>query len=216
MFIVISTLVIIFVVLVINEFLWREEVLSGEAARKLVHILIGAWAAFWPLYMTWSEVQIIGAIAVAAFVFMRFTPFFKSVFDVERRSWGDIGGPAAIVILATLEPSEWVFVAAILHIALADGFAALLGSKYGKKSQYKVIGNTKSLVGTAVFWLISFAILVTGAAFAETGLSGLSVSLLAWTSAGAAYLENISPFGLDNLTVPLLIVLILEPLQFVF
>lgn len=212
---VLLTLVAIFLLLLLNEYLWREKILRGEAARKFMHILIGVWGAFWPFYMTWGQIRVIGLIAVMFILFMRLTPYFKSVFDVGRRTWGDVIGPATIVLLTLFEPSVWVFTAAVLHIAVADGFAAVAGSKYGKKNQYKIIGNTKSLVGTSVFWVISLSILTAGATLSQVGLQGLTLPLLVWVSAGAAYLENISPFGFDNLLVPMFIFAVLEPLQLV-
>ena len=210
---VLLTLVGIFLVLLLNEYLWRAKILHGEAARKFMHILIGVWGAFWPFYMSWGQIRTIGLVAMGFILFMRLTPYFKSVFDVSRRTWGDVIGPATIVLLTLFEPSVWVFTAAVLHIALADGFAAIAGTKYGKKNQYKIIGNTKSLVGTTVFWIISFSILAAGAMLSQVGLHGLTLPILLWLSAGAAYLENVSPMGFDNLLVPMLIFAVLEPLQ---
>lgn len=212
---VLLTLVSIFLILLLNEYLWRAKLLRGEAARKFMHILIGVWGAFWPFYMSWGEIRIIGLTAVGFILIMRLTPYFKSVFDVSRKTWGDVIGPGTIVLLTLFEPSVWVYTAAVLHIALADGFAAIAGTKYGKKNQYRIIGNTKSLVGTAVFWMISFGILAAGATFSQVGLQGLTLPLLVWVSAGAAYLENISPYGFDNFFVPMLIFAVLEPLQLV-
>lgn len=207
------TLFIIFLTLVLNEYLWRKKLLHGEAARKFVHILIGMWGAFWPFYLEWAEIVFICALAVAFFGIMRIVPYFKSFYDIKRKSYGDIIGPATIGLLALIQPSVWVFTAAVLHIALADGFAAVIGTKYGWRRQYKILGNIKSIIGTAVFWTVSLGILASGAILAEPGLNGLSLFVLLWLSAGAAYLENISPFGLDNLFVPLLIVAVLQPLQ---
>jgi phytol kinase len=210
---VVSTLAIILMVLLINEHLWRKKIIRGEAARKFIHILTGVFVAFWPLYLSWAQIKFLALGAVLFFLAARYTRVFHGIYEVKRRSWGDLIGPGTIVVLAWLEPSVWVFTAAVLHIALADGFAAVIGAKYGRTRLHKIFGNTKSLVGTLTFWLISFAILFAGANFSDIGLTGLTLPLLLWLSAGAAYVENIAPYGFDNFLVPMLIYVVLEPLQ---
>lgn len=216
MFGIVSTLSAVFLVLVLNELLWRKKILKGESARKFIHIIIGIYGAFWPFYLSWQDIQIIGVVALVFILFMRLSGFFNSVYQIKRRSWGDLIGPGTIVLLALLEPSVWVFTAAVLHIALADGFAALVGEKYGQNSRYKILGNTKSVFGTVTFWITSFIILSAGATLATPGLSGLSLPILLGLSATAAYLENISPYGFDNFAVPMLIYLVLQPLQIIY
>lgn len=210
---VLLTLGVIFLILLLNEYLWRTKILRGEAARKFLHILTGAYVAFWPLYLSWVEIQILALGAILFFMLARFTKFLSSIYAVKRRSWGDLAGPATILILAMLEPSIWVFTAAVLHIAVADGFAALIGNKYGHAKLHRIFGNKKSLIGSLTFWGVSFTILFAGANISDIGLAGLTVPMLIWLSAGAAYLENITPYGFDNLIVPLLIYAVLQPLQ---
>ncbi len=213
---VVATLVIIFFVLLLNEYLWKKSILKGEASRKFIHIIIGVYGAFWPLYLSWVEIQIIALMALLFIILIRLKGLFNSVYAIKRKSWGDMIGPATIIILSLLQPAEWIFAAAVLHIALADGLAAVLGEKYGKKSRYKIVGNTKSVVGTLTFWIVSVIILVFTVILAPSGLSGLSLPILVWLSAGAAYLENISPYGFDNFLVPMLIYAALQPLQLIY
>lgn len=213
MFSIALSLAGIFAVLLANEYLWRKKALKGETARKFLHIIIGSFVAFWPLYMDWLAIQVLALAATIFFLIMRYTRFFRGVYEVKRRSWGDLIGPATIVVLALLEPSPTVFAAAVLHISLADGFAAVIGSTYGTRSKYKILWNTKSITGTITFWLASFSILVWGMVLNPGEFGDLALPVLLWLPLMTAFLENISPYGFDNLFVPLLVAVILQYLQ---
>jgi len=215
MFTVLSTLVIIFAVLLVNEYLWMSKRLKGEAARKFVHILIGVWGAFWPFYMDWEAIQIISLLSVIFFLSMRLAPWFQSLYDVKRKSFGDVIAPATIGLLTLVEPNKWIFAAAILHIALADGFAALSGSRFGNNNRYVIFGNTKSVVGSITFWAASFMIIAGALILSPISFTETAIPLLLWLPLAATLLENICPYGLDNLGVPLLIVAVLGSLQVV-
>ena len=210
-----STLSIVFLVLIINEYLWKRHILRGETSRKFLHISIGTFGAFWPFYMTWNEITFIAFCAVLFIVFIRNSKTFKSFYSVGRKSWGDLIAPATIGILATIEPSKLVFTAAVLHIALADGLAAVVGTKYGKNNSYKVLWNKKSVVGTLTFIIMSFNILIWIYVRGSIGFTPITLPALLLIPFVTAYIENIAPWGSDNLFVPLTVVALLGLLQIV-
>jgi phytol kinase len=216
MILVVGILFLIYGLLVLNEILWRKKIIHGELARKPMHIIVGTFGAFWPFFMSWNQIAIISFVSVLATLFIRKSGKFKSVYDINRHSWGDLIGPTTIGAIALLEPSKWVFVAAVLHIALADGLAALIGARYGKNNKYKVFGHTKSVAGTLAFWVVSFSILAWLVAFGPLEFNGLSLAIILWLPLVAAAFENMSPFGSDNFFVPVLIVGVLGYTQFVF
>ena len=109
--------------------------------------------------------------------------------------------------LTLLTESAAVYAAAMLHLSVADGLAALIGRGFGRRTSYKVFGHTKSLVGSGAFFLTSLAIL--------TGFSLLAPADLAWWAVvggaiGATILENIGVMGSDNILVPAFIVAMLR------
>ena len=212
---IVATLAIIAAVLITSEILWQRKILKGEAARKLIHIMIGVWGAFWPFYMTWQEIRIIVAVSIVSILYMRFTKSFRSIYDIGRRSLGDLIAPATIGLITFVEPNEWIYAAAVLHIALADGFAALSGSRFGNGNRYKIFGNTKSVVGSVTFWAASFLIIAAGLIFSPISFTQTAIPLLLWLPVAATIIENICPYGLDNLGVPLLVVAVLGSLQVV-
>lgn len=212
MIIIVGACAFVFSILLLNEWLWQNKIIKGELARKFMHISIGTFGAFWPFFMSWHQVRVIALISVLFIILIRTFKIFGSVYDIERKSWGDLIGPVTIGLLAVIEPSTWIFTAAVLHIALADGLAAVIGSKFGKKNSYKIFWNKKSIAGTLTFWIVSFSILAWVLILNPLEFSGLTMTTLLWLPLLAASVENISPFGSDNFFVPLLIFTVLSPL----
>ena len=206
----------VFFILLLNEWLWRKQIVKGEFARKFMHIIAGTFCAFGPFFMSWHQLRVVMLVSIFFIILMRILRVFKSIYDIKRRTWGDLIGPITIWMLAVIEPQKWVFVAAVLHIALADGFAAVIGCKYGKKNSYKVLWSKKSVVGTLAFWATSFSILTWIFILSPPEFSGFTLTVLLWLPIMAALVENLSPFGSDNFFVPIFIITILSPLQFAF
>ena len=189
-------------VLLTNEYLWEKKLVRGEASRKLAHILIGSFIAAWPIYMSWHEIRIALVAAFLSAVIVRKLVLFRSIFDVKRRSYGDIAAPLIIIIAAILEPTKTIFAVAVLHVAFADGMAALIGSRFGRKTAYNIMKQKKTLVGTATFYICSMIIMTTAAIFKPTidvPTIGMYIGVIPVL---ATLIENISPNGLDNVFVP--------------
>lgn len=202
--------------LIFAEVLWRKKHIKGETARKFVHIIVGVLLAFWPFFVNWSTVQIACFIAVGLIALMHLTKIFKSVYDINRRSWGDMIGPATVGLIALLEPNKSIFAAAILNLALADGLAALIGTKYGKGHRYKILKQVKSVVGTLTFFVISLFITAWVILFSHAGFSQTAWPVIIILPIMATILENFSPYGTDNFFIPLLVVGVLQALQFIY
>lgn len=207
------SLVFIFAVLVLAEWLRRAKLLRGEKLRKLIHVIVGSFVAIWPFFMSFTTIQALSLAMLTVVMVSRAKNIFPAVHDVQRKTWGELFFPFSIAAAAFLTDSPWVFMAAILHMGLADGFAAIVGNIYSKKGYgYQVFGHVKTLAGTAVFVVISIAITAVTMLFGF----GLDVSII-WPlvialSVATAAVENIAPYGLDNLFVTLLVVLVLNTL----
>jgi phytol kinase len=132
---------------------------------------------------------------------------FKAINDVKRKTWGDVLYALGIGLTATLTRDPWIFAVAILFMSLSDGMAGLVGVHYGKKSQYTVFGNKKSIAGTLAFILCSFAILIGIQTVHTLEISPLMFVILPFM---AAALENLGSLGSDNILIPVLVVLALS------
>lgn len=197
----------VFALLVISERLNFSGTHTGELRRKFTHITVGIFAASWPWLISWHSIQILGLIMAAMVYVNREFDIFRFNKGLRRETYGDYFFALAITACALLSTNKVFFALAILHLALADGVAAVAGRKYGTKMKYKVFSQTKTVIGTMSFWFISLAIIGTGTLFAQDviGLNGYRV-LITFAPPVLAAIENLSPQGFDNLLIPVAVI----------
>lgn len=198
-----ATLVGWAVVVLVAELLWWKKILQGEYARKLVHILLSLSIALLPFYLTWNEMFLIAGVGLLALMVIRTTKMFSGMYDIERKSWGDFLGPLAIALVALTEPSKLLFAAVVLHIGLADGLAAIIGTRFGRNNRYRVFGYYKSIVGTVTFFVAS--LLITSGLILAGDIGPLStvITLLLLLPSVTTLAENIGIYGVDNALIAL-------------
>lgn len=186
-------------ILILSEILWKTRGVRGELARKFVHILSGSTIAFLPFIISYNWVAILGVGFIVANIINRRTPIFHAIHSVKRKSVGDILFGLTVVLLALIRPDKWLFAGAVLQVAVADGLAAVVGTK-AKKGKYEIFGYKKTMAGTLTF--ISFSAFISAFIVGVGGysVSSLVIVLMAFTLAGT---ENISGKGSDNITLPL-------------
>ncbi len=206
---VLLTIGAVMAVMLMSEFGWRRGWLKGELGRKFVHIAIGTFVAFWPFFLDWNEIRLLSLGAFTGVVLSQWLGLFRAVRSVQRPTYGEVFFALAVGLLTLMTNSKGIYAAALLQMSLADGLAAVIGTRFGRDNSYYVLDNRKSVIGTATFLVVSLVLLVGYGAV--TGNS-LPVALLASTAVVAAALENVMPYGLDNLAVPLFIGWILTSL----
>ncbi|BAU64846.1 putative phosphatidate cytidylyltransferase [Stanieria sp. NIES-3757] len=175
-----------------------------ELTRKVVHIGSGnvILLAWWLNLSRWV---IIGAAIIAAIIAIisYVTPILPSINSVGRKSLGTLFYAVSIGILAAVfwQDHPQYTAVGILVMAWGDGMAAIIGQRYGKHT-YQLLGITKSWEGSLT--MVGFSYLVTSIILLfvqgncwQTWLISLLVAV------GAASLETLSKWGIDNLTVPL-------------
>jgi phytol kinase len=181
-----------------------------EYTRKLVHLGGGAIGLSLPwLIESPLIVFILTASLSALFVLGEKTGLLQSLHGVERRSRGSEYYPLAIWLVFVIAADHRAFyLAGVLVLAMADAFAALIGSKYGTH-RYEVEDEFKSIEGSLVFFVIAFLaihlpiLLLTDLPRAVCVLSALLVAML------VTIFEAISLHGTDNLFVPIAVVFVL-------
>ena len=182
---------------------WPEQ---REWSRKVVHVGSGlvvpiAWACGIDRTLA---VPAAGLVTVVAALNHR-VQLLPAIEDVDRRSYGTIAYGASITLLLLLWWPERpdVVTAGVLVMALGDGAAGLVGPAV-KSPGWTVLGQRRSLAGTATMALMSLLVLSGLAAVASGGPGGApqAVALLLITGV-AVILEQVAVGGIDNLTVPL-------------
>jgi phytol kinase len=179
----------------------------GEWSRKLVHIGGGAVVPLAWLFgiERWLAIPAAAVITLLAWLNHR-RRLLPAIEDVGRSSYGTVAYGASITLLLLL---FWPWrpdavCAGVLVMALGDGLAGLLGPRLASPS-WRVLGERRSLVGTATMALVSLAVLLALAALVPSGPAWPALTALALI---ATALEQVAFQGLDNLTVPLAVALL--------
>ncbi|MBA3758095.1 hypothetical protein H0X10_00465 [Candidatus Saccharibacteria bacterium] len=194
-------IIVIFIVIIVTEALWRAKILRNEPARKLVHILVGTFVASWAFFLDDKSIVLLAVAMFAVVLISRTFGIFRSIHSVTRKTWGELFFPLGIVACALLTDSPWIFAAAMLHVSIADGLAAVVGVKYHRKYGYKVFHQQKTSVGTLTFFNASLFITLATVLLAPELQGNLLIIVLVPLASTLA--ENLTPYGADDLLVPL-------------
>ena len=173
-----------------------------ELSRKIVHIGTGP-----VILLAWIlEISARVAIPVASVITvgllinhqLRFVPALE---DVNRQSYGTIAyGLSITILLIFLWPENAAAVSAgVLAMSFGDGFAGLIGRQVNSPT-WRVLNQQKSIAGT-----VSMGVITAMALLLIMILSGsfMHPLLIVAISTLAVGLEQVGPWGIDNLTVPI-------------
>lgn len=204
---------VVFVLLVLAEYLRRKKHIKGEVARKFVHMTVGSFVATWLFFMPVYEIRLICAAFLVVVLADRKLKIFKAVHSVKRKTIGDIMFPVGIVLTTFVTDSPWIFATAILHLSLGDGFAAVFGQHFQPRFVYTILGQKKSFVGSGVFAIMSLIITAAFLYGAPVTIYASALPILILLPLTATMLESLSLFGIDNVTVPVFVALMLSALR---
>jgi phytol kinase len=204
--ILLTTLAVLALIL-IGEVWWRKQRLETEFTRKFVHISVGTFVAFWPFFLTWNEIRLLSIAFLIVVSISKQLKFFHAIHSVQRPTWGELYFALAVGGVTFITQDKWIYMAAVLQMSLADGFAAVIGTRYGQRYRYIVFGHAKSVLGTATFLVVSAAVLV---GYAHGSNRHLTWDFIVDVAACASLIENIGVAGLDNLLVPVLVASVLR------
>ncbi|MFH1013997.1 MAG: diacylglycerol/polyprenol kinase family protein [Thermoplasmatota archaeon] len=209
---VIFVYVYVAILLVVTE---KVLVKHPETSRKVLHIMVGNVAFLLPIFITREMMAFVAAGPFILFTFLMspYTPIksIRGKTSSAGHSMGLVYYSITWTILAYLFFDSMVVIAiGIFAMSYGDGFASLIGMKYGKHT-YNVVGDKKSFVGTAAMFLFTFIMMIVAILYYQFvmdytfSFTFASVSLLALFAAVGAIVEGFTPKGLDNLTVPFVI-----------
>ena len=175
-----------------------------ELSRKIVHIGTGAVIpmAWWFAIPAPIAIPFAGVVTLATAINQRWR-LIPAVEDVDRNSYGTTAyGLAITALLMLFWPSRPDAVCAgVLVMAFGDGLAGLIGRAV-TSPRWSIAGQTKSLAGTTTMLMVSFGVLLV---LSITGGSGANWTVALLLSVVATGLEQLSPAGIDNLSVPLVV-----------
>ena len=200
-------------ILALCEGLRRGLRLSVEFTRKFVYIGVGMIA--FPLVVLFQSWQF-AIIPPLVFIVVNYVSYRQQIFaGMETGQKGHLGTVYFPISFSVLIPLLWsqpaLLVASLMPMTCGDAFAAILGKCFGAH-KFAILGHTLSVEGSLAMFAFSFA--ATFAALVVFAVPSASSLLLAFAAALAATLvEALSPWGIDNLTVPLTSALVLAALK---
>ncbi|VAW30830.1 hypothetical protein MNBD_CHLOROFLEXI01-1234 [hydrothermal vent metagenome] len=195
---------------------WRGY--SSGFTRKVIHIGVGMmiWALHFLFDSPWFFVATAAAFMVINFLDWRYG-FFAAMSSSDRSNLGTVYFPlAAGVATLIFWQQPPLMVAALMPLTWGDGLAPIVGKAFGRNS-YKIHTSTRTLEGSLGFFVGS----LIATALALWGMDGtpdlsLAAALLPalLVTAVTTLVEAISIWGLDNLTITAVAILILQAWPF--
>ncbi|MBI9101745.1 MAG: hypothetical protein JEY99_04980 [Spirochaetales bacterium] len=205
---IVVSLLFVFLIIGISTLLSGKGLLKEEGSRKFVHIGVGNW---WFIAMIFFD-NVWFAISIPAlFIILNYISYRSSLFKSMERA-DHAGGPGTVYYAVSLfllsawsfsgSHSPWTGGVGILVMTYGDGFAAVIGRRYARRT-FKFFGQTKSLEGSLTMLALSFIITLVVFRLTLSVEWSLIFPAALVLAVIATLIEAISAFGLDNLTVPL-------------
>ena len=214
----ILSLIIVYIYVAVI-FVVAEMVLKTrpEVSRKFLHIMVGNMIFAMPFFSDpWVMVWFLTLpITIVLFFLTDYSPI--KIENSVTESGHALGlffyagiWTLLIAIFTSIAPASnpklyiWIVALAIVPMVYGDGFAALIGQKFGKV-KYTVFGGEKSLEGSLTMFVITTVMSVfVWMVFVSIGcvMPEFNIVYIIMISAVATMCEAFSYGGIDNLTVP--------------
>jgi len=190
--------------------LMRRHVLGASAARKVIHIGVAHW---WLIAMATMGDAWVASIGPASFIAinalaLRFRLLPAMDEGADKRNLGTVYFPISLLVLVNLcwrgVMPAWVGGIAVLVLGWGDGLAALVGERNGAHGA-RIWGGRKSAAGTIVMFAASFIVTLAFTLIFNSRHGALlpAIGVSSVIATAATVVELFTPFGIDNLTVPL-------------
>eukprot|EP00299_Pterocystis_sp_00344_P010221 c4518_g1_i1.p1 GENE.c4518_g1_i1~~c4518_g1_i1.p1 ORF type:complete len:238 (+),score=10.23 c4518_g1_i1:37-750(+) len=203
------------------KFLVRRKVLGSSDARKSLHILTGPiFLLVWPLFEPSSTTAHLWAALIPTLVTLQFAliglGLWRDADTVKTMSRSGhrrelLGGPLQYGVVCTLATIFWfrstIGIMSIIILCIGDGFADVLGRRFGHLLGGRVPWNAeKSIFGSVSFVMTSiigsavYCFAARSLGWTEDDESLLMIKIVcSCTLAGV--IESLPSNGCDNITV---------------
>ena len=170
---------------------------SPMVSRKIVHMGVGNW---WFVKMAFLDSMTLSLVPPFTFIVLNaLAVFLHKGESEEKRNYGLVYYPISLAILVMLQYKYHLSGRAclwgVLAMAYGDSFAAIFGSMDKKGAHLPSYMKDKTWTGSLVMFVMSFAV---GMGVSHDPLGAAVVALVVTLA------EALTPFGLDNLSVPIL------------
>ncbi len=202
--------------LAFNEIVYRRLALKGEVTRKFAHFTATLSTITFPyLFNDHWYVLFLAVVFFLVLFISRNHTYLKSIHDIDRKSLGSYMLPVAIYLTFLISQklnNSLLFILPMLILAISDPAAGILGinlQKYNHKIRLPWKTLDKTWLGSAAFFLSGFLISILALYFRQQQLNlELFASALIISLAGTLS-EMLSIKGMDNLLIPMSVVLVM-------
>lgn len=152
----ISALAALAATVLVAEILVRRNKIQGENSRKFIHIIGGLVIGLSAFYLNEVQLLIICGLLTGGILVLEL-PFhvIHSVETIKRKTVGQYVFAVGIALVLMIYESRALFMAATLTMTLADGLAAVVGAKYGKRQyRFHIPGGYKTYLGSITFFVV--------------------------------------------------------------
>jgi len=165
--------------------------MNKEFTRKIAHILAGLFAVLIALILESSAFLLLSTIPVIIMLLAYRVRLFTFIHNVGRSTIGEILFPVGVIASYLIAGPTTVFYASILILTFADTMGSL-AFRFSKKLPY---------CNSIVFFLV--ALIILGAFY------GFQPNIIAIVFL-VTIIEKFSPYGSDNLSIPVSSVLLIR------
>ena len=180
-----------------------------SVSRKVLHIMVGNVAFLLPIFQTKEVMAFLAAGPFIIFTFLMspHTPIksIRGKTSAAGHSMGLVYYSITWTVLAYVFFDNMVVIAiGILAMSYGDGFASIIGSKFGKR-KFNIFGDEKSYIGSFSMFVFTLITMIVAVLFYEISLTFQHFMFLSLIALVGAVIEGITPRGFDNLSVPFVI-----------
>ena len=208
----------IITLIILSEFFFNKKVTTSNFNRKLIHILVGCFASFSPLFFS-SNFPSIALALIFIFIDTINVKYqlLRGIESINKLSMGTIFFPISYLIFSLFfwNYTEF-FILSFLILSIADPVASIIGENIKEPKVYRVWLDKKSIEGSITFFSASFLVLFFGSSFLLPYSFSYILCFSFFIASFATIAELISARGSDNISIPVTSILLMIAFDFRF
>jgi len=194
------------------ELLYHKFNVKAELTRKTVHLGTGLLTLLFPLWLNnhWFVLALCSSFLLILLFSLQFN-LLLSINGVNRKTRGSILFPIIVYgcfLVYNQYESLIYFYIPILILAICDPIAALVGKKF-QIGKYKILGHTKTLIGSAAFCVSAFVVTAISMSLLSQVIINEILLYSFIIALSTTLAEAISQKGYDNFTIPVTAIVLL-------
>jgi dolichol kinase len=198
------------------EYLHKHYAINPEYTRKMAHSIatLSSLIFIYTIKSHWY-ILILGLFFFVLLLVAKRMKLFNSIDAVNRKTGGSYLLPVSVYIvfyIASTSGNNLLFILPILLLGISDPLAGFIGTYFRNRINKITLFNyllDKTILGSSVFFMSTLIIsLITLYLFDYELSKLLFLSIL--IAVTTTVTELLSPYGTDNLTVPLITVMLLS------